>query len=325
MRLLAAGAVVALVSLGPGVQVGAAAGHEPARAGSDAGTDAGAVAARAGGHHIDNGDRSEVEAAYQSRFTDNVATPSGWVGSVDLCLPGTIAPVAQDAVLESINFVRAMAGLDAVGFGDGLSSKAQEAALLMDANNALSHDPPPSWDCWTDVAAKAAGRSNLALTTGTMDAGESVELYMDDQGASNKVVGHRRWLLRPEAKTFGNGMTDTASAIYVVGPTSDKKVNPRWVTWPSAGWFPAGLQPQGRWSIGSGKDAARFDDARVVVRDGDGKRLDVTVHDPADGYAQPTLVFEVAGLKRTGTYRVTVSNVRRAGDSRHSWTVKLFD
>lgn len=321
MRLLAAGAVVALVSLGPGVQGGAAAGHDSARASSGFGS----VAARAAGHHIDNGDKSEVEAAYQSRFRDNHATPSGWVGSVDLCLPGTITPVAQDAVLESINFVRAMAGLDAVGFGDGLSSKAQEAALLMDANNSLSHDPPPSWDCWTDVAAKAAGRSNLALTTGTMDAGESVELYMDDQGAGNKAVGHRRWLLRPEAKTFGNGMTDTASAIYVIGPTSDKKANPRWVTWPSAGWFPAGLQPQGRWSIGAGKDGARFDDARVVVRDGDGKRLDVKVYDPAYGYAQPTLVFHVAGLERTGTYRVTVSNVQGAGDSRHSWTVKLFD
>lgn len=287
------------------------------------GQPAAAQAVAAGG--IDNRDRSEVAEAYRTRWQDNQAIPSGWVGSVDLCLPGTITPVAQDAVLESINFVRAMAGLGQVGFGDGLSAKAQEAALLMDANNSLSHDPPSSWACWTKVADAAAGRSNLAITTGTMDAGESVELYMDDRGPSNVVAGHRRWLLRPEAKTFGNGMTNTASAIYVIGPTSPKKPNPRWVPWPSAGWFPAGLEPHGRWSIGSGSDRANFSRARVVVREKGGPRLDVRKYKPVNGYAKPTLVFGVQGLDRTGTYVATVRGVRGVRDSRHTWTVKLFD
>ncbi len=277
------------------------------------------------GHAIDNRDKSAVAEAYQSRWKDNLDTPSGWVGSVDLCVPGTITPVAQDAVHESINFVRAMAGLDAVGFADGLSSKAQEAALLMDANNSLSHDPPSSWDCWTKTAAEAAGHSNLAITTGTMDAGESVELYMDDQGPNNVVAGHRRWLLRPEAKTFGNGMTDTASVVWVIGPTSSKKANPRWVPWPSAGWFPAGLEPHGRWSIGSGSDRANFSRASVVVRKKGGSRLDVRKYKPVNGYAKPTLVFRVKGLEKSGTYVATVRGVRGVKESRHTWTVKLFN
>jgi uncharacterized protein YkwD len=284
-----------------------------------------AAQAAVAGHAIDNRDKSAVAEAYQSRWKDNLDTPSGWVGSVDLCVPGTITPVAQDAVHESINFVRAMAGLDAVGFADGLSSKAQEAALLMDANNSLSHDPPSSWDCWTKAAADAAGHSNLAITTGTMDAGESVELYMDDQGPNNVVAGHRRWLLRPSAKTFGNGMTDTASTIWVIGPTSSKKANPRWVPWPSAGWFPAGLEPHGRWSIGSGSDRANFSRASVVVRKKGGARLDVRKYKPVNGYAKPTLVFRVKGLDKTGTYVATVRGVRGVKESRHTWTDKLFD
>lgn len=295
----------------------------PASPGSAAVAQAGAQAAVAG-HAIDNRDKSEVAEAYQSRWQDNQAIPSGWLGSVDLCLPGRITPIAQDAVLESINFARAMAGLDAVGFGDGLSAKAQEAALLMDANDSLSHDPPPSWDCWTATAADAAGHSNLAITTGTMDAGESVKLYMDDRGPTNRVVGHRRWLLRPQAKTFGNGMTNTASAIWVIGPTSSRKANPRWVPWPSAGWFPSGLEPHGRWSIGSGSDRANFSRARVTVRKKGGSRLDVRKYKPVNGYAKPTLVFRVKGLDKTGTYVATVRGVRGVRDSRHTWTVKLF-
>lgn len=280
-------------------------------------------AAQARGYAIDNGDKSAVRDAYRSRFKDNVEVESGWLGSTLLCVAGSMSGEAEDAVLESINFVRAMAGLDAVGWADGLSAKSQQAALLMDANDQLSHDPPQSWDCWTQDAAEAAGHSNLAITTGTMGAGESIELYMDDPGANNKVVGHRRWLLRPEATKFGVGMTDTVSAVWVLGPTKSGRSDPRWVPWPTAGWFPAGLQPRGRWSLSAGP-RADFSKAVVVVRTTDGKRLDVTKYKPVNGYGRPTLVFKVAGLERNGRYVATVRGVKGMPTARHTWKVKLF-
>lgn len=279
----------------------------------------------AGGHHIDNGDKDEVRRAWRNRFRDNLDTPSGWIGNTALCVPGFPSEEAQDATRESVNFVRAMAGLDRVTFGDGLSSRAQQAALMMDANNQLSHDPPQSWDCWTEQGDDAAGHSNLAITTGTMDAGEAIELYMDDLGPSNRVASHRRWILRPEATRFGNGLTDTASALWVIGPSSERRANPRWVSWPSPGWFPAGLEPHGRWSLSSRSDRADFSDARVSVRRVHGRRLEVSTYKSVNGYGKPTLVFRVQGLERTGKYRVTVRDIKQAAAGRHSWVVKLFD
>jgi hypothetical protein len=44
-----------------------------------------------------------------------------------------------------------------------LDADAQAAALIMDANGALSHQPPPSWDCWTQSGYDGADNSNLYL------------------------------------------------------------------------------------------------------------------------------------------------------------------
>lgn len=317
MRPAAVGTLVLMASLGAG---GLSATPAPAFDAHRTTTAAASVL----GHPINTRDKSAVREAYQQRFEDNFATPSGWIGDTDLCLPGTISQAAQDATLESVNFVRAMVGLDAVKFGDGLSSKAQEAAVMFDANNAINHDPPHSWDCWTPPADAAAGHSDLALTTGTMDAGEAVSLYMSEPGSNNKPVGHRRWILRPEARIFGNGMTDTVSVLWVIGPTRNR-TNPRWVTWPSRGWFPAGLEPKGRWSISSGSDRARFTKATVTVRKKDGPRLDVHKYKPVLGYGKPTMAFHVSGLERIGTYVVTVRGITGTSRGRHTWTVKLFD
>ena len=40
---------------------------------------------------------------------------------------------------------------------------AKVAALIMHANDRLSHSPPSSWNCWTAAGDEAAGTSSLAL------------------------------------------------------------------------------------------------------------------------------------------------------------------
>lgn len=275
------------------------------------------------GPGIDTSDRAEVADAWRSRMAPNLDVPSGWTGSVRGCVAGDPSAEAQRATLESINFVRAMAGLDPVAFSGALSNQAQQAALIMTANHALSHDPPRSWDCWTRTGSDAAGRSNIGLTSGQMTAGRSIELYMDDAGSMNHAVGHRRWVLNPFAATMGNGLTSDANALYVMGATNTRNANPAWVSWPTAGWFPTQLQPAGRWSLSSGRARADFGRATVTVKH-DGVTLPVKRFSPHDGYGRPTLVFQVRGLRETGAYRVIVRNIRGAATSRHEWTVRLF-
>ncbi|MCW2792034.1 MAG: hypothetical protein JWO76_1132 [Nocardioides sp.] len=275
------------------------------------------------GHEIDTSDKRAVAEAWRQRMASNTDVPSGWTGSVDGCKAGHPSSDAQEATLESVNFARAMAGLDAVDLDGSLSRKAQKAALIMTANDALSHDPPKDWRCWSKTGSDAAGRSNLAWTSGQLTAGESIELYLDDPGPGNRAAGHRRWVLNPFATAIGNGLTNTADALYVLGPTDSTATNPDWVPWPTAGWFPSPLQPRGRWSLSSGVAGADFSHATVRVTRGS-DALPVTRYKTHDGYAQPTLVFQVGDARRTGSYRVVVRHIRGAATARHAWTVRLF-
>ena len=272
---------------------------------------------------INTGKKGAVAKAWKNRMAQQLKVKSGWTGSANGCRAGKPSRKAQRATLSSINFARAMAGLDAVRFADKLSARAQKAALIMAANRALSHDPPKSWKCWTKTGSNAAGSSNLALSYPTMTAGGSVEQYLTDDGDGNTAAGHRRWLLNPEAEKFGNGLTSTSNALYVFGPNDVGNANPAWVAWPTAGWFPMPLEPNGRWSLSSGADGADFSDARVTVTKG-ATTLRTTRHQVANGFGQPTLVFDVSGVSGPGTYNVTVRNIRGAAASTKSWKVKLF-
>ncbi|GCD90705.1 hypothetical protein NLS1_27110 [Nocardioides sp. LS1] len=284
-----------------------------------------AVAATPSGA-IDTSSKASVRDAWNTRMAPNLDVESGWTGSTDDCTPGHPSDAAQQATLESVNFVRAMAGLDPVGFSGKLNRQAQAAALIMDANDALSHDPPSDWKCWTQTGHDAAGHSNIALTSGEMHAGQSVQLYMDDPGPGNHAAGHRRWVLNPYVDTMGNGLTAQANSLYVFGPTDDRNTNPAWVAWPTRGWFPGPLEPGGRWSLSSGDAAADFSHATVVVKRGTTTktRLKVTRFTPEVGYGQPTLVFQVAGVRATGTYTVVVRDIRGGGPARHRYVVRLF-
>ena len=173
------------------------------------------------------------------------------------------------------------------------------------------------------AGAAAAGRSNLALSLPRMTAGGAVKLYLDDPGGSNTAVGHRRWVLNPAASVFGSGLTSTTHALYVVGPTDTTQADPAWVAWPSPGWFPLPLQPGGRWSLSSGDPDADFSHAGVTVRRG-AERLEVTTYPPRNGYAKPTIVFDVRGAKRKGVYTVQVRNIRNTDRASRTYRVRLF-
>ena len=134
------------------------------------------------------------------------------------------------ATRESINFVRALGHLAPISFSKSLSHHAQKAALIMAANNALSHEPPRGWTCWSREGANAAGHSNLAISWPRITAGGLVKRdAMDDDGDSNIFVGHRRWVIYPPTLKMGSGTTSTANALWVFGPTSASRPDPAFV------------------------------------------------------------------------------------------------
>src|SRR5687768_3980258 len=147
--------------------------------------------------------REEVRQFFRTVFHASENVPLEWTGSYATGAAGDTSAAHKEATRLRINFYRALVGVPAdIAFNPVYSAKAQQAALLMSVNNALSHTPPPTWTRYTPIAAEAALNSNLALGQAGPDA---INGYIADAGANNAVVGHRRWLFYPPTLHMGTG------------------------------------------------------------------------------------------------------------------------
>lgn len=244
---------------------------------------------------VDIHNRQSVLDFYNTVFLASIGTPIEWTGSQAACNAGTTSQAYKEAVLLRINYFRAMAGVPAVvELSDEYNQKAQQAALMMSANDALDHDPPTNWDCYTADGGEGAGSSNLALGITGWDA---ILAYMEDFGGGNYFIGHRRWVLYPQTQLMGtgdipsNGSYDSAHALWVFdenifGPRPETRE--AFVAWPPPGYVPYNLVFD-RWSFSY--DDADFSAAEVVMEQGGGN-VSLTVNPILNGYGENTLVWE---------------------------------
>lgn len=245
------------------------------------------------GFAVDTQSREEVRNFYNAVYKASEGVDIGWSGDLASCNPGDTAPAYQDAVIRRINYFRAMAGVPAeVALDYEVSAKAQQAALMMAANNALNHFPPMDWRCYTPTGYEAAGKSNLSLGTAGPDA---VANQMRDDGDNNAATGHRRWLLYPGTRFMGTGDVkaagQSANAVWVQDPAALGGPRPStrsdFVAWPPAGYVPRPLV-YARWSF-SYLDAD-FSLAEVSVRR-NGAELPVRLEPTAGSIGENTLVW----------------------------------
>jgi uncharacterized protein YkwD len=277
--------------------------------------------------------RASVVDAYENTLVPALAVSVGSVGSTSSCSAGTPSSTVQNATLTAVNFYRNLVGLPSVTFDASLSAQAQQAALMMDAQGALSHAPTAGWKCYTTPGASAAGKSDLYLgVTGP----SAIAGYMVDPGSSNGEAGHRRWILYPPATKMGSGSTTRANALYVIdqGSWSMPKSVPQYVAWPPAGYLPSPLEPGGRWSLSATDSTVSFANATVSVTK-NGVALPVTQNaiaptDPNDLVGDPTLVWQLNPAFSSGSadqpYVVTVRNILSHGQSvSYQYTTTLVD
>lgn len=242
---------------------------------------------------IETTSRAEVVARWQDTYFDN--TPFTWSGAVNGCVAGDTTEAFKRAVLRRLNYYRAMAGLPGnLSLDLAWSAKAQQAALMMDANDSLSHSPPSNWTCYSVDGAEAAGRSNLAYSSFP---GRSVSLldgYMQDRGANNAAAGHRRWILYSRLATVGSGDAPQANALWILGPGTTGPTAPAAViAWPSAGFMPRPLAaPTDRFSFSC--PGANFAAASISMRNDSGQPLAVRVDSRNDsGFGDNTIVWAI--------------------------------
>jgi hypothetical protein len=159
------------------------------------------------------------------------------------------------AAEDRVNYFRAMAGVPAgVRMDAEFNAKAQEAAMMMSAQGALSHYPDPYWACYSDIGAEAAAASNLSLGS---HGPEAISGQMRDNGDNNPAVGHRRWILYPQTERMGIGdmpPRDGFAATNALWWEDARLWSPRpetraaFVAWPPPGFVPYQVVP-GRWSF----------------------------------------------------------------------------
>jgi uncharacterized protein YkwD len=236
-----------------------------------------------------------------------------WSGAVASCMAGDLSADARANALRLVNLYRFLANLPAVTDDPTLDVGDQACALIMRANNMLSHTPPNTWLCWTQAGSDAAGQSNIS---GGLAVG-SVDSYMIDDG-NPTTLGHRRWVLSNSLGPIGIGGTDKASCMHTVGGTG--KAGKPWMAWPAAGTIPlqaltgargASVDTTG-WSIQS--DGIDLSQAMVTVMV-DGAAQPVTLTQLLPNYGTKYAVdFIPQGWKTQAgkTYSISVSGVTPA-------------
>ncbi|MGE9270659.1 MAG: hypothetical protein ACQKBU_07630, partial [Verrucomicrobiales bacterium] len=204
------------------------------------------------------------------------------------------------------------------------------------------HTPDPgSYICWSSAAWNACYRGNLALG---LCGPEAVDAYMRENdplslSAWNNDVGHRRWVLYPNATDFASGdvpgLSNTdyraTNVLYVVPNPDELVATPaEFVSWPSRDYFPAPLMPT-QWSVSYPE--ADFSQATVTMSDESGTAIAVEIVDRSTlDYGDPTIVWSVpesvsvVSVEQDTTYYIEVEGVRVGEETlSHHYRVIAFD
>lgn len=281
----------------------------------------------------DNSNLSPKQKAikdYEENYLGSAVSDPGWTGSVNGCNAGAVSQTSHDKVVQRVNYFRRICGLsDNITHNASQNDMCQECALIMKANNNLSHFPPQSWQCWTQDGYDAAGASNIAWSSapGQMHATIAVTGYIEDPGANNKAVGHRAALLLPGLEKIGHGSTDQTNAIlWQEGNYNQNASSDPFVAYPPDNFIPGELMFP-RWSFSI--TGANFNNATVTVSSG-GQDYNVSYEERItfNGWPDSRIVWKVQGLNYPITkdmdFDVTVSNIGDAPQTSYSYTVKVF-
>lgn len=138
--------------------------------------------------------------------------------------------VLSDALAE-LNYVRWLAGVpNNVTLNDEYTRRAQIAAVLLDANDILTHEPSKPADMDDEFYRSgydAASHGNISVSKilngpyvkGVITIKDSIKMYMEDTDSHNvAATGHRRWLINPRLKQTGFGISTRRgySVTYVI-------------------------------------------------------------------------------------------------------------
>ena len=176
-------------------------------------------------------------------------TNATWSGDQQSCSPGAFDAASHARAIAVVNVYRFLANVPEVTDEPVWYDAAQACALLADANDALSHEPPADWACYSELGAQASAVSLIA----NRSAPHAVDPFIEDSGNEATMV-HRRWLLSDKIDRLAFGSTNKFACAVVDGRSFDgpeqtkaaeerekKKKSQHAFTW--SAWPPSGPVP----------------------------------------------------------------------------------
>ncbi|MBC7603909.1 MAG: CAP domain-containing protein, partial [Ramlibacter sp.] len=285
------------------------------------------------GYSVNTQSREQVRLFYRTVFASSEGIESGWAGSVGGCAAGDTSSEYKAAVLRRVNWFRAMAGVPAtVQFDAAFNAMAQQAALYMSANNLITHTPTPG-PCFDSAIVNTALNTNLAIGSSGAD---SISHYIEEKGAENNVVGHRRYVLHPQTQSMGTGDitgTPQTNALWIVDSHysgTRPAVRDSFVAWPAKGYSPY-TTTYARWSFSY--PGANFTNATITMTEGV-TPISTCKETVQNGFGENTVVWRpkcmadnAAWAKPAGdtVYHVTISGITGAPQTSYSYDVTVFD
>lgn len=282
--------------------------------------------------------------AQDPSFADRAAALYATRPDVAVCRAGALTEREKQAVVATLNQVRALHGLGPVVYDSANDGPAMQAALMMAANGRLDHHPTASWACHSAAGARVAGESNLhggvvSPYLAFHDSATIIAGWVTDVGngiADN--IGHRRWLLDPfldhvsfgrVAQALPDGRATDAAVIRVFGDNGDAeaRTSAEFVAYPFADYPERFYADNAILSFSVVIDRLRksanlevdFSHATVALRRRGGGGMPVrNLRFDSEGYGLPNnLQFTTDPISRGTHYDVAIGNVIVAGAARN--------
>ena len=171
--------------------------------------------------------------------TPIIATPSNayyeLVPDIKNCKYGVINDATRNAIVDEVNNIRRLHGLEAIVYNKDLEKYVNETALAMAAQNTVSHYIDDKWNCYSDNALTGAKMSSLSSHTSPnaqfkVNPVDDIASFMREN--TSESLGHRRWMLSPFIHETAYGMADGekkvgtgytfGAALFMYNPTTYK-------------------------------------------------------------------------------------------------------
>jgi hypothetical protein len=242
--------------------------------------------------------KEEVIGLYKSLYLTSDVDSIVWNGNVKNCECGTLSDEIYLKVVNRINFFRLVNGLNPIKMNSNFNQEAQDAALLIKANEMLTHYPTEDMKCYSQSAYNGSSKSCLGFTDyENFPETSFLTEFLWDYGDANYYVGHRKWILYSKLKEIGYGATNRSEVLLVVDGVSYDSINlPEYTSYPWKGYVPVDLIfPKWSFSIPQDK-VVDFSNCSITMTDEKGTIIELEKLEEYKNYLDHTIVWQVTGL-----------------------------